>query len=423
MLLGAGLAVVVAGLVGWLLRPDPDRVAAEQALQKRDYAGAYTHLHACLRRRPDDRELLLLTARTARRANLHEQAEKHLRACERRQGPAAAIALERALGRAQRGDVEVAAELQARADRGDPDALLIWEVLIQHYLDRYQLFKARDCLDRYLERRPDDVHALLGRGYIWDRLFFYAEAARDFRRAVEIEPDNDQARTRLAEVLLIIGPPDECAAHFERLRQRHPDSVIARLGLARALRKQGRSTEARQLLDDLLAEEPRCVGALTERGILALDEGDTERATDWLKQAVELAPADRVALYNLCRCLQRSGRDADARAHRGRLDRLDADLDQLGKLTKAVLKTPHDPAPRCKAGILFLRNGEEQEGVRWLHMALREDPTYRPAHQALADHYQRIGQTERAAHHRQMAALPRDGSQKRPTGEPSAPMD
>ncbi len=50
------------------------------------------------------------------------------------------------------------------------------------------------------------------------------------------------------------------------------------------------------------------------------------------------------------------------------------------------------------------------EGVRWLHSGLREDPTSVPLHQALADYYQQIGNRDRAAHHRQF--VPREATKQ-----------
>jgi Flp pilus assembly protein TadD len=142
------------------------------------------------------------------------------------------------------------------------------------------------------------------------------------------------------------------------------------------------------------------VGTLTERGRIALEEGDEARAAAWLRRAVKQAPFDREALYNLSRCLQRTGPEAAARDCQARFERADADLKRLAELSKVVQGTPHDPAPRCEAGVLFLRNGQEAEGLRWLHLVLHEHPTYGPAHQALADYYERAGNTERAALHR-----------------------
>jgi len=403
MLLGLCLCVASAAFAYWHFRPDPRLAAAEQALRRRDYAGAYALLESCLERRPDDANLQFLAGRTARRAGLYDQAAQHLRACQRLQGESSSLTLEYALMRAQRGDLRDESYLRARAAADDPDTLLIWEVLIQQYLDSYRLFEARDCLDRYLERRPDDVPALLGRGYIWERLLHYPEAVNDYRRAVQIEPDNERGRLRLAEALQITGPPQEAVEQFEWLRQRRPDDPVVRLGLARAWRQQGRTEPARQLLDAILADHPRNVGALTERGRLALEEGEPGQAVVWLRQAVDLAPYDREALYNLSRCLQLSGPDAEARACQVRFERADADIKRLAQLTKEVLRSPRDAVLRCEGGIILLHNGEEQEGVRWLQLALRYDPEYRPAHAALADYYQRGGNPDLAAHHRQLA--------------------
>jgi Tfp pilus assembly protein PilF len=414
------LVLVVGGFVGWLLWPDPYLAAAERALERRDYVEASAILEEGLKRRPRDPRLLFLAARTARRASRYTQAQEYLRTCQRLQGPTDAIDLELALMRAQQGDPEVEQYLLTRVERGDPDTLLIWEVLIQQYLDTYQLFRARDCLDLYLERRPDDVQALLGRGFVWDRLFLYSAAVRDYRRVVQIEPQNDHARQRLAETLLITGPPEEAAEQFEELNRRHPDSADTRLGLARARRQCGQTGEAKQILDALLVEHPQILGALTERGVIAMDAGESARAEALLRQAVALAPADRMALHNLCQCLRLTGKEDEAAEFQGRLDRIDADLKHLGQLTKDALKAPHDPAPRCEAGLIFLRCGEEQEGVRWLQMALHEAPAYQPAHQALADYYQRTGQSELAARHGRMAETtgraprpPRQNTEKR----------
>jgi Flp pilus assembly protein TadD len=409
LLFGLGLIVVSGSLLAWYLRPDPQWAAAEQALGRRDYAAAYALLQDCLTRRRDDPSLLLLTGRTARRAGLFDQAAKHLNAYRRLKGEDPSFTLEWSLLRLQRGDAAVVSSLKAQARPGRPEALLIWEVLSQYYLDHYRLFEARDCLDRYLEQRPDDVAALLGRGFIWERLFHYAEAVRDYRRAVQVEPDNERAHLRLAETLAVTGPPEEAAEQFEWLRRRHPQDLSPRLGLARCWRQMGRTGEARQLLDALVAElegptpAPGAAGVFTERGRLALEVGELEQAAHWLRRAVALAPTDREALYNFVQCLQQSGQDAEAREYQARFQRADADLKRLGQLTKAVLRQPHDPALRCEVAALFLRNGQEQEGVRWLHLALSEAPDYGPAHQALADYYQQAGKLELAAHHRELA--------------------
>ncbi len=403
LLLGLGLILVGGGLLIWHLRPDSHLAAAEQALARHDYAAAYALLEDCLTRRPDDPRLLLLAGRTARRAERFEQAAKHLNAYRRLKGENRSLTLEWSLLRLQQGDGSVEAYLQKRAEGGGPDAPLIWEILSQYYLDGYRLFEARDCLDRYLEQQPDDVFALLGRGLIWERLLHFPEAVRDYRRAVQAEPDNERARFRLAENLTITGPPEEAAEQYQWLRRRRAEDAAVQLGLARAWRQMGRLEEARQLLDDILRRQPQRAAALTERGRLAREAGQVQEAADWLRRAVDLVPHDREALYNLWLCLKECGPEEEARQCYKRFERADADLKRLGFLAKEVLRQPRDPALRYEGGLLFLRNHQEEEGVRWLHQALRLDPGYRPAHQALADYYQRLGQSKTAELHRRLA--------------------
>jgi len=389
VLFGVVLVLGVGSLLGWYFQPDPHLVAAEQELQHRNYAKAYAHLQECLKRRPHAPHLLFLAARTARRAALYDQFEKHLRDCQRLQGETDAIVLEKMLARAQQGDFDVEAYLKARAEGGDPDTLLIWEVLIQQYVQNFRLWEALDLLNRYLERRPDDVASLLGRGFVYERLFEYSNALRDYRRAIELAPEDDNVRQRLAETLLIAGPPTEAVEQFTLLHQRQPDNPDVLLGLARAQVLVGHNEEARQLLDELLAEHPRRAAVLAERGRLALAEGSFTQAEAWLRQAAALAPFDRQILYNLYQCVKRCGSETEIRKCRARLDQVDADLKRLDAVTQAVLQRPNDPALRCEAGIIFLRNGEEKEGLRWLDMALRLDPNYAPARRALADYFQR----------------------------------
>ena len=67
-----------------------------------------------------------------------------------------------------------------------------------------------------------------------------------------------------------------------------------------------------------------------------------------------------------------------------RVAQLDADVRRLEKVCQAVMERPNDAALRCEGGLLFLRNGERDEGVRWLRIALRLDPNCQSAREALA---------------------------------------
>jgi tetratricopeptide (TPR) repeat protein len=364
---------------------------------------ARAHLAVCLRVWPSGGRVHFLAARTARRARLFDEAEEHLRLCQKGHWDEDAVTLERTLLLTQRGDGSFEPYLRDRVERGDPDALLILEVLIQRSLDGYRLWQALWDLNQYLQRKPDDLQALLGRGKVWELLFTFADAVNDYRRAVELHPESEEARRHLAQALLVTGPPADAAEQFEELRRRHPDEPEVLLGLARCRLQLGRVDEARGLLDDLLARRPGHAAALNWRGEVAVAEGDLGAAEGWFRRAGERDPNDRQAAYNLYTCLLRLGKGDEAREARARFDRLDADLKRLDRLVQEALRRPDDPTLCCEAGVILLHHGQEQEGLRWLERGLRSDPGHVPAHRALADYYQAAGQPERAAYHRRLA--------------------
>jgi predicted Zn-dependent protease len=231
----------------------------------------------------------------------------------------------------------------------------------------------------------------------------FADAADDYRRAVELNPTDDWARLSLAEILLHLGRSADAAKQFECLSQRLPDNAAILLGLARCRLELGQLEEACPLLDRLLADQPEEPLILRERGRLALQEGQTEKAEGWLRRAVVRRPSDRRASYALYRCLEARGRTAEAEEYLGRVRQIEADEQRLTQLVQEVLKTPHASEQRCQAGILCLRLGQESEGVRWLLSALQENPGLSAANRALADHYQSKGRPDLAAQHRRLA--------------------
>src|SRR4029077_11090262 len=86
-----------------------------------------------------------------------------------------------------------------------------------------------------------------------------------------------------------------------------------------------------------------------------------------------------------------------------RLEGLGNDLQRLEGLTKQVARTPRDPQPRYETGVIFLENGQEKEGLRWLESALREAPRHRPTCLTLANYYARKGDPARADLYRRLA--------------------
>src|SRR5262249_16689153 len=105
-LLSLGLLAIIGtgvGIAGWYLWAWHHYRLAEQAVERRAFHEARTHLQACLQAWPNSAEVQLLAARTARRAGAYDEAEQHLKECQRLGWLSEDLHLERDLIRAQRG--------------------------------------------------------------------------------------------------------------------------------------------------------------------------------------------------------------------------------------------------------------------------------------------------------------------------------
>jgi thioredoxin-like negative regulator of GroEL len=103
--------------------------------------------------------------------------------------------------------------------------------------------------------------------------------------------------------------------------------------------------------------------------------------------------------------LRAQGKQAEADRLTPRLEALRKDLARLNELVRAVAHNPDDARPRHEAGVVALRMGRADEGVRWLQGALRTRGDHRPTHAALAEHFGRLGDP-RAELHRRLARTP-----------------
>lgn len=352
--------------------------------------------------------------------------------------------LDEALAQARRGELKDVEEgLIARLRKDDPKASRIVQALIEGYLQTYRYRSAEECLQAWawLYRKKDDPGTLFLVGLVRERseregwanqtwgnapgypapdakgdardrsgrtLLPYIDtgpvtAVAVYQRVLELDPKHDAARLHLAQLLLQGTEANKALKHFQELLKRRPRDSEVLLGLAQCNVQLGNLPKAAKLLDAVLARGPKHVPALTERGKLALQDGQGERGEAWLRKAVAGDPLDYGASYSLLQVLLLQGKSTEAKQQRKRLERLQKDLKHLHELAAKMDSTPHDPALDYEIGMVFLRNGRDKDGVRWLGYALLEDPKHRPAHRALAKYYERAGNKKLAERHRRLA--------------------
>ena len=327
----AVLAAVAAALAAVaLLAHDPLR-AARAALDRRDFPTARAELAEHLSARPDDAETALLHARALWLSGDLPGGADALAAARRRHPRDAALAREARLFQARQGDPRLIDELLAECferDTGaDPAALeaavsggtaVLMTAFARGGTERPAVSaeRVRRGVELWLRARTGPADQTAGR--VWRGLCAVAanderQAAADFRAVLAADPDHRDARLYLA--LALSGDDPAAAAELiAPLWARAPNDHQAASALARAYRNAGRIADADRVLGAVLAANPDLVGALTDRGELALDRGDFAAAERDLSRAVRLAPDNPKATFALASALRGTGRTAEAAA-------------------------------------------------------------------------------------------------------------
>jgi tetratricopeptide (TPR) repeat protein len=294
-----------------------------------------------------------------------------------------------------------------RIAAGGPNAGPAREALVAGCLARFRWADAQRLLKAWLAAEPDDPTALLLTGKLQEQRLDLNGATAAYRRVVELDPDHDEARTRLATVLVGRFYGEEALGHLEVLRRRLPGHPEVTYLWAVALGLQGRGEEAKSALDPLLEQYPNHPRALAERARYAALAGDYAGACVDLARSVRLDPGNVAARNQYAQALERAGDRAGAERETATAGRLKTDLETISQLVSGPLQNrPDDPDVPYQIAVIALRAGQPEEGLRWLRAALQVDPDYRPAHQALAAYYQAAGNPVLAARHRAAATRP-----------------
>jgi predicted Zn-dependent protease len=360
------------------------RVAQTAAVQN-DFPATRRHLTACLAEWPNDSEVNFLMARAARRDCDYATAARFLTRAKTLGWATGAIQMESILLAGQTGDFRrTESRILQWALLGTDEQGLFLEVLIPNYLLRHDLAQALDLLTAWTEREPKNVRALLWLVETCERLQLPERAMNAARAAAAAAPDRADVRAKCGLILVEFNQMVEARPHLDRAVALAPEDRAARLGLARCLHALGETSAANRLLDELLANQPDDPDVLVARGMIALESERPAEAEHYLKRAVNRAPSDLEALYNLAVALKALGKADEAKTYLDRHQAAKKDLAELTETTKAVAKDPRNPDLRYRAGMILLRNGHTEGGLRWIQSALAENPAHEPSRKVLA---------------------------------------
>ncbi len=229
------------------------------------------------------------------------------------------------------------------------------------------------------DHRPDRLMGLINRDYERPEVAIphYVES---LRRAPD-QPDAENVRLELAECQIKQREFDAAMTSLEACS----DSPRKKRLVARCLMNSGELDEARKLAHQALQEQPDQLDVLQLNADVALVDGDTERAAEWLRKGVQMDPYDHAARTQLAQVLGRMGLDEESKKHSRRADELQKLWERFSDLQIDAINRMTDAQVRYEIGTLAKQLGKPELAVVWFKAALAIDPGYSDAAQALSE--------------------------------------
>ncbi|HKE18800.1 MAG TPA: tetratricopeptide repeat protein [Kofleriaceae bacterium] len=277
-----------------------------ERLRDGEFEAAQAHFARAHRLAPDRAEACFALGRERLRSGDVEQAESLLRDAWRRDPSllSAAAFLARCIG-LERGDLDAARAVLREAQEVHGQVAPLCVVEAELYLEEDRGDEARAAAEQALaddtagDGAREAARALLARVHNQEGIARAstgdAEAALfAFRRAAELDPEWSAPLCNLGAAFEIVGRAERAQSSYERALSVDPDNATARFNLARLLRHRGLVSAALAVLERSAASEPDSVFEPTEltalRAEIYIEEGEVERATALLSEAVATAP-------------------------------------------------------------------------------------------------------------------------------------
>jgi Flp pilus assembly protein TadD len=235
------------------------------------------------------------------------------------------------------------------------------------------------------------AEAHLGKGSQLMKQQLFDEAAGEFEKALEITPEDPQARFQHAVCLFALGRNDEARTEFERVRNGRGESHYITYYLGQLDLLSNDYASAIKRLSEV-AEDPAFPDAPFHLGSAYISSGDVENGIRWLERAVKLQPNDYRVHYRLARAYSTAGRQPDAgreygiytrllREHKGTETQVRDCSDALRARPLADAQVvchrmfdPNDPEKLTLLGQLYGDGGAFEQALDPLQRAAQLDP-------------------------------------------------
>jgi len=175
----------------------------------------------------------------------------------------------------------------------------VWKLFFFAPKERQWAEKAFVAAEKALSLDPNLAVAYLARGLLlWTPAnhFPHEKAIREFRRALSLNPNLDEARNQLARIYFHIGAFDEALQESQKAITTNPNNNLAQLRIGQILNFQLKYEQALSVLRAIPQDvNPALVGSETAWALFNLDK--KEEASTLLEQLLKDYPEDNGGLF------------------------------------------------------------------------------------------------------------------------------
>ena len=208
-------------------------------------------------------------------------------------------------------------------------------------------------------------------------------AEQEYRKALELNPENVKAHTDLGYILLAKGMFKEGMLHVSEAIKLDPNNADANYNLGLAMLYQTEHDQAIRYFSRAVQLKPDHADAHLNLGVALANQQRFDEAIKHYSMALQVKPDYAEAYYNL----------GEALSHQGKLN------EAVGNLIKALQLRGDYADAYYTLGIVFVRQEKLDEAIKsWLE-ALRIKPDYTKAHYNLGVILSRQGKINEAIKH------------------------
>jgi serine/threonine protein kinase/tetratricopeptide (TPR) repeat protein len=224
-----------------------------------------------------------------------------------------------------------------------------------------QYEKAREEYARVQVIEPRNVDALVRIGNVYDKLDIPGSAVAAYRGAIELDPLAWKPYEYFGAFYYGRGKYAEAAEQFRKAIERSPGMYLGYSNLAAALEQVGQYDEAERALLSSLKLQETAAGLLNMGTLLASKHRDGEAVT-YYERALALNPHAYLYVLNLADSNRRLGHDVSARKEYQR---------GMGLALAELTENPRSAEARAYVGYFSARLGDRRRAEDEIRQALR----------------------------------------------------